>query len=224
MKIFNFLALFLTPVFLTLASVSHATQYQYCWFNEDDIRECGNYVPPEFAQKGYWVIDMQGNVIKEVAAKPTEEEIAQEKALKAQREAEEARRKLEAEKDQEVLDLFSSVDNIEYERQSRLDGIEATIEIINARIDRSARNLDEMKNNLEESYDNEAVTEKQRERLKSNIAREAQNLKSLRQSLQEKEAEKGEVNEKFDAYLERFLKIQARLQKKNSPQQSQDNP
>ena len=31
-----------------------------CWTNKDGVRECGNAVPPEYAQQGHTVKDKQG--------------------------------------------------------------------------------------------------------------------------------------------------------------------
>ncbi len=45
-----------------------------CWTNKDDIRECGNVVPPEYSQKGHEELSDQGIVIdrKERAKTPEE--------------------------------------------------------------------------------------------------------------------------------------------------------
>ena len=50
-----------------------------CWTNSEGVRECGNVVPPEYAQKGHREMSNQGIMIKEVARAKTPEELSRER-------------------------------------------------------------------------------------------------------------------------------------------------
>ena len=61
-----------------------------CWTNKDGVRECGDRLPPEYAQKGHEQISDSGVKVKVFEAAKTPEEIAEARRLAAD-EAERAR-------------------------------------------------------------------------------------------------------------------------------------
>ena len=52
-----------------------------CWTNNEGIKECGNKIPPEYAQQGHQEIGKGGIVREEVKRAKTKEELAEEKRL-----------------------------------------------------------------------------------------------------------------------------------------------
>ncbi|MEK7990459.1 MAG: hypothetical protein VSS52_005585, partial [Thiotrichaceae bacterium] len=178
-----------------------------CWTDTDGILNCGNVVPPEYSQQGYQEFNKRGMAVNEVGRAKTPEEIAEEKRLRDKRAEQYKDCLVEREKDNEVLNLFNSEDGIENERRNRLDTLDATIEVIRSQISRSEKNLDDMQHNLESSHNNNAVTEKERERLRMNIESVEKNIENFERNLIEKYVEKQEGNGRFDTFLQRFHRI-----------------
>lgn len=179
-----------------------------CWEDEDGITNCGNVVPPQYSQHGYQTFNNRGMAVSTVGRAKTPEEIAEEKRLRDELAAKYKQCLAELVKDNEVLNLFNTEDGIENERRNRLDTLDATIEVIRSQIARSEKNLNDMQRNLDSSYDNSAVTEKERERLRMNIESVQKNIGNFERNLIEKYEEKQEENAKFDTYLQRFRRIQ----------------
>ena len=106
-----------------------------CWTNNEGIRECGNRVPPEFAQQGHQELSNSGMIIDEKSRAKTEEERAQD-ILDKEKLAEENRLKQEsARSDTILLATFSSVEEIELVRDERLRVIQASITLTEKQIE-----------------------------------------------------------------------------------------
>ncbi len=193
---------------LLISSFSVSATFK-CWEDEDGILNCGNVVPPEYSQQGYQEFNQRGVAVNEIGRAKTTEEIAEEARLREERKRKYAECLAEREKDDEVLNLFNSEDGIEIERRNRLDTLDATIEVIRSQIARSEKNLNDMRGNLDSSYNNQAVTEKERERLHMNIESVQKNIDNFEKNLIEKYEEKQEENRKFDIFLKRFRRITA---------------
>jgi len=78
-------------------------------------------VPSEYIGKGYQVLNEQGRVIKTVPRAPSPEEREQ---LQKQKQAEKAQR----DKDERLLRLYSTVDDVERTKQNKLREFDALIE------------------------------------------------------------------------------------------------
>jgi len=179
-----------------------------CWTDEDGITNCGNVVPSQYSQHGYQEFNQKGMAVSKVGRAKTPDEIAEEKRLRDELVAKHKQCLAELLKDNEVLNLFNTEDGIENDRLNRLDTLDATIEVIRSQIARSEKNLNDMQHNLDSSYNNNAVTEKERERLRMNIESVQKNINNFEKNLIEKYVEKQEENAKFDIYLQRFRRIQ----------------
>ncbi len=133
--------LFLSITALTLSSQAHARSIK-CWTNNEGVKECGNVVPPEFAQKGHQEVSKHGLVREEQERAKTEEELAEEERLAAI-EAEEARKAEEqAKQDKILLNTFSSVDDIEMTRDGKMAAFESSIKHTNKRTEKIQTDLD----------------------------------------------------------------------------------
>ncbi|WP_353572143.1 hypothetical protein [Candidatus Albibeggiatoa sp. nov. BB20] len=195
---------FLLSLFITSMSASASLK---CWTDIDGILNCGNVVPPQYSQQGYQEFNKKGIAVNEVGRAKTPEEIAEEKRLRNERAKQYNECLADREKDNEVLNLFNTEDGIENERLNRLDTLDATIEVIRSQISRSEKNRNDMQRNLESSYNNKAVSEKERERLRMNIESVEKNIINFERNLIEKYEEKQNENAKFDTFLQRYRRI-----------------
>ena len=98
-----------------------------CWENSDGVRECGETVPPEYAQKSHREISNQGITLEESAKVKTEEERLEEKRLLAIQEEEEAKKAEAKAQDKILLDTYSNTDDIQMTSDGNVAALESTI-------------------------------------------------------------------------------------------------
>ena len=119
-----------------------------CWTNHEGVRECGNAVPPEYAQQGHEERSSRG-FTKDITGKAKSvEEVKAEREAREAAEAEAAKRAAEARKQAEIdrvlLATFSSEDDINMARDGQLANIESQIKITREHIKKLDASLDEM--------------------------------------------------------------------------------
>lgn len=112
-----------------------------CWENSDGVRECGEKVPPEYAQKSHKEISSQGVTVGESARARTKEEIAEDERLAAIQ-AEEDRKQAEKDKlDKILLDTYSNTDDIQMTSDGKIAALDSTIKLANKRNEKIQANL-----------------------------------------------------------------------------------
>jgi hypothetical protein len=139
-RLVNTLILIFTLSGLTLSASVHARMK--CWTNNEGVKECGDKVPPEFAQQGHQELGKGGVVREKTERAKSDEELAEEKRLA------EAEAKSKAEKDKQkkldtiLLQTFSNVEDIERARDERVTALEASIKLTQARSEKIQLDLD----------------------------------------------------------------------------------
>src|SRR5690606_9912608 len=115
------IALVTTMALVTLSIPAQARIV--CWTNKEGVKECGDKVPPEYAQTDRQELNKQGLVVDEQERAKTDEELEEAKR-NAELQAEKDRQSAEAAKrDKILLDTFSSVDDIEMTRDGKIAAI-----------------------------------------------------------------------------------------------------
>jgi len=195
----------LPPVaLLTLAFSGYAGAFE-CWTNSDGVRECGDAVPPEYAQQQVESLDSRG-ITREIRprAKTAEELETERRAAEeaARREAEAERKAREqAAHDEMLLKTFVSEEDIRAARDRKLSAIDATIGLtritINkleerlATLGKRAANLERSGREIPQELLREMDTvEKQIEEKENHIRRQ--------------EAEKARLADRYARDMERF--------------------
>lgn len=129
---------------LCLQAIVTAEPRIKCWTNRDGVRECGQSVPPEYAQQGHSRFNAQGVEVERQGRAKSVQELHEAERIAAQ-EVEEKRRREEQEKANRVLlDTFSSEDDLVLARDGKISAIEAQIELTQSRIKKLQANLDQM--------------------------------------------------------------------------------
>ncbi|MGM0593623.1 MAG: hypothetical protein ACQETD_03710, partial [Pseudomonadota bacterium] len=117
-----------------------------CWTNSEGVRECGNAIPPEYAQQESETINERGLTVERQERAKTKEELAEERRRaeeEARRKAEEARRREEqARYDRVLLSTFLSEQEIIESRERKVGAIDATIEVTRITIDKLEADLE----------------------------------------------------------------------------------
>lgn len=117
---------------LALLLPFHAHAFK-CWTNNEGVRECGNVVPPEYAQQKTRTINERGITTEVKERAKTKEELAEERRKKEQEqvrlEQEKARQAKQAAFDKVLMMTFTSEQEIIASRDRKLAAIQGTIEI-----------------------------------------------------------------------------------------------
>lgn len=175
-----------------------------CWKNNEGVRECGNSVPPEFAQQGHQEMS-QGGARKTVTgrAKTLEE-------LEADQAAEEEKRTLAKEQreqaalDRVLLDTFSSEDDLLLARDGQMAHLESQIKLTDSHIVKLNTNLDEL---IQDAANHERRGKEPPEKLVTHITSLREQIRDNEQFIATKRVEQDELTKKFEADITRFKKL-----------------
>ena len=203
MKTKNLLSLTLT-LFLLGGTTLPAHAGIKCWTNHEGIRECGNRVPPEYAQQGHQELSKQGTVIEEQERAKTTEEIAEEQR-QAELEAEKLKQEEERHRqDKILLDTFSNVEDIELARDGKIAAIESTIHLTNKRIEKIQEDLDKR---IKAAAAEERSGNTPNEALLKDIESLRRQIKNNEAFIAKKRTEQEEVKSDYDIDIERFKNL-----------------
>jgi len=175
-----------------------------CWTNNEGVRECGNKIPPEYAQKEHQELGKGGLVREKTERAKSDEELAESKRLEKEL-AEE--KKINAEKkkqDQILLATFSNVGDIERARDERVTALEATIKLTKARNDKIQLDLDKrIQTAAEAERSGKAPPEDLLKDIES-LKRQTSNNNTF---IEGKRAEQEEIRKAHALDIERFKKL-----------------
>lgn len=181
-----------------------------CWTNSEGIRECGNTVPPEYAQKERRTINERGMTTDVQERAKTAEEIAAEKARLAEeerikREEEERQRKQDS-YDRVLLSTYLTEEDIIRSRDRQSASFDATIEVTRITIDKLDEKLTEEK---KKAANYERNGKPLPERLQQDIASLQEQIDAKNRFIAAKEAEKKKLHEKYEADMARFRELKS---------------
>ena len=181
-----------------------------CWTNKEGVRECGNSVPPEYAQGEHVEKNKSGLVVKKQERSRTHEELAAER----ERRAADAKAKAEAKAaaaqrakaDRVLLDTFSSEDDLVLARDGQLTNVEAQIKITESHVAKLNKQLDQM---IGQAADVEKRGRKVPDNLTSNIESVRDQIDDQHAFIADKRREQDTIRAKFDADIARFRELRA---------------
>lgn len=191
---------------LLLASNSLQAGKIKCWTNSDGVRECGNIVPPEYAQQGHDVISSQGITIDKVERAKTPEELAEEKRLADIKAEEERLRKEQENRDRILLHTFSSEDEIDMALNGKIAALSTEIRLTK----KSLANTEERLAGMSKKAANlERAGKPVPKKLATDIAAARQQADEYKVFIATKEKEVAHINEQFSADKERYLLLKS---------------
>ena len=206
MKATTKLILYLVTTMTIVVYTGTAQARIKCWTNKDGIRECGDTVPPEYAQKGYKELTEEGIVVDEYERAQTKEEIEEarrEQEIKAQEEKEAAEKERQ---DQILLNTFSNVDDIELTRDEKIAAIESSISLANKRNEKMQTDMEGL---LEKAAAAERSGNKPSETLLKDIESLERQIKANDEFIANKRMEQESVKESYAENIERFNELKA---------------
>lgn len=171
-----------------------------CWTNKDGLRECGNVVPPEYAQGGHSQVKRSGTV-REVDRAKTPEEI---EAERQQAEVEHLQRQRVSERvaqDRVLLHTFTTEDDLVLTRDGKVGVIESRIRLLESRVADLEKNRRQLQ---EQAAQEERAGKGMSPTLREDLERVERQIAEHRQFVVDQRREQDEIRRKFAGDLQRF--------------------
>ena len=179
-----------------------------CWTNSEGVRECGNAVPPEYAQQGHREMTDQGLTVKTTTRAPTKEELREEREERERQEAlaaeQERQRKAQAAKDRVLLSTFSTEEDLLLARNGKIAALESRIQHTEAILFQLEKNLNQF---LDEAAKLERGGKQVTPELRTNIANLQKQIEDSHVYIYERRQKMAEVETKFQEDLARYREL-----------------
>ena len=213
----NLLSTFIKFTSLTIVSILisqpvMAAKFK-CWTNNEGVKECGSYVPPEYSQKRIETRSDQGRVVEVKDRAKTEAELAEIERLAKLKAIEDAKIAEQKKQDDILLKTFSNERDINMLRDSKIRVIEGILTVTNS-------NNKALKKQLEKLQKRAANAERRGKKPPENVVADIKaienRLKKNKLSIESKRAEQKVIREKFAKDLQHFKELKNKT-KKTSP-------
>jgi chromosome segregation ATPase len=178
----------------------------YKWVDKNGVTQYGSSIPPEYASQQSEVLNAQGQVIKTQAAQKTPEQLAAESQAQQQVKQQSQAQADAAKRDKVLLDTYTSVGDIERDRDSKLSAFDAQITVLNGSITSAQNTLAEFQGRASE------LTQKDKPvppDLQKHIDAARQQLILNQQQLLTQQQERQQLSDKFVADIVRFKQLTA---------------
>ncbi|MGE0082671.1 MAG: hypothetical protein AB7U81_15430 [Thiohalomonadaceae bacterium] len=179
-----------------------------CWTNSEGVRECGNEVPPEYAQQETRILNQRGMTLEvQERAMSAEERAAQERRSEVQEgEAleEQRRREEQARSDRVLLSTFSSEQDIIMARDRQVSALRDVVTY-------TRLNVGKLEAKLAEYQKRSANYERSGKPIPANLEQDMATLQkqieNKRAYADTKEEELTALEQKYDRDLQRFREL-----------------
>lgn len=198
------LAVILAATLTAGALAQNQNQKLYKWVDKNGVVHYGSSVPPEYASQQMQVLNSEGVTVQTVAAPKTAEEIAKDNQAKAEAAAKAKQEQQQHDNDQMLLDTYTSVADIERDRNSRLAAIDSQIKVINNSISglQSALTSYQMQaDKLTKAHKPIPAS------LKKNLDDSQAQLNTNQKLLLKQQQDKQEVQDRYTAYIKRYQQL-----------------
>jgi hypothetical protein len=192
---------------LPLLAVLPAEAAIKCWTNNEGVRECGNVVPPEYAQQGHETKDSRGLTVGKTERAKSIEELEAERtaAIEAEKAAAEAKKRDAL--DRVLLDTFASEDDLILTRDGQIAHLDSQIRLTTGHIEKLQKNLDQM---MERAADVERRGENPSKDLLDNINSVRDQITDNETFIATKQREQEEIRQRFASDIARFKELRGR--------------
>lgn len=179
-----------------------------CWKNKDGVRECGNAVPPEYAQQSIERKSKSGLTVEKTERAKTPEEIeadrvererlAKEQAEKERRAAEQARI------DRVLLQTFTTEEDLKLARDGKVAAIDSRIKHSQQVVER----LEQTRTDLQgEAASLERGGKKVPDTLRKQIEDVQAQIDKTQREIGQREVERVSVQKQFETDLARYREL-----------------
>ena len=178
----------------------------YKWVDKNGVTQYGSSIPPEYASQQSEQLNSQGQVVKVQEAQKTPAQLAAE--AQAQQQAQQQEQAVIAAKahDKVLLDTYTSVADMERDRDSKLSSIDAQINVLNGSISSVENTLADYQGRAGElTQKNKPVPPK----LQKQIDSSKQQLILNQQELLQQEQHKQQMQDQFVKDIARYKELTA---------------
>lgn len=175
-----------------------------CWKNKEGVRECGNSVPPEYAQQGHETKDARGLTVGKTQRAKLIEELEAERAAAKDEHLAAIEAKKRADLDRVLLDTFASEDDLVLTRDGQIAHLDSQIRLTSSHIEKLEKTLDEM---MEQAANFERRGESPSEDLVAEIASMRTQIDDNQAFITTKTQEQDEIRQRFDTDIARFKEL-----------------
>ncbi len=181
-----------------------------CWTNKDGFRECGDRLPPEYAQEGHEELSGSGIRIKVTARAKTQEEILEAQRLAAAKAEQERIARVKAAKqlahDQVLLQTFTTEEDLLLARDGKLAVIESRIKLAQNRVAKMETNLERLK---AQAAQQERAGRTVAAKLQKSIAKVRKRIQSHLGYIEDRRGDQDKIRERFQADQQRFRDLKS---------------
>jgi hypothetical protein len=185
---------------------SNATKIK-CWTNNEGVRECGNVVPPEYAQQKHEEINERGLTIKTKQRAKTPEEIEAERQEQARLEAQRKLDEEQAELDRILLATYATEYDMRLAHKGKLAAIDGRIAHAEHLVKRLKEKLVEL---IQDAANQERSGKEVSDDTLARIEDVKQQITEQQNFIKEREHEKVLINARFEDDLAHFRRLKAR--------------
>jgi hypothetical protein len=178
----------------------------YKWVDKNGVTHYGSSVPPQYANQQLDVLNSEGLTVKTIQAPKTKEQQVKQQQNKAAAAAKAKQQQEQQATDQMLLDTYTSVADIEQDRNTRLKAMDAQMNVTNAAISGLQSNLDSYRKHEQEL---ERLHHPVPTELKNNLASTRQQLQVDKQLLAQQQQQKQALQTQFETYIKRFQQLTA---------------
>ncbi len=181
-----------------------------CWTNKDGVRECGDRLPPEYAQSGHEELSGSGVKIKVTERAKTPEELEEARRLAAV-EAEQKRiANVKAAKqlahDQVLLQTFATEEDLLLARDGKLAVFESRIKLAQNRVAKMETNLEQLTAQAaQQERSGRTVTPE----LEQRIAKVRKRIQSHLAYVQDRRNDQDGIRQQFNIDQQRFRDLKS---------------
>lgn len=172
-----------------------------CWTNNDGVKECGSYVPPEYSQKRIETRGESGRVTEVKERAKNKAELAEIDRLAKLKAIEDAKLAEQKKKDEILLKTFTRERDINMLMDSKVNVIEGIITVTKS-------NNKALNKKLEKLQKKAANIERRGNKLPANLVEDIKTIETRisknEKSIAVKREEQKEIKAKFAKDLERF--------------------
>ncbi len=193
----------ISALFVIFMSSSHAGIK--CWKNSDGYRECGNHIPPEYAQQDSKQFNKYGVTTEKQVRAKTKEELDEAERLAAIEDQKQLEIKKRKDADQLLLNSFASADDIILAREGKLSSLDSEVSLREAHIENLQMNLDKI---VTVAIDMERRGESITEKVLMDIESVKSQISETKTYIKIKQNEKILVKQQYDQDLIRYNRLQ----------------
>lgn len=188
------------------SQTSFAAKFK-CWTNNEGVKECGTYVPPEFSQKKVETRGESGRVIEVEDRAKTQAELDEIERLTELKKIEDEKIAEQKKKDDILLKTFTKERDINMLRDSKINVIEGIITVTNSNNKALGKKLAKLQ---KKAANIERRGKKPPTRVLDDIKAIETSISKNNKSIERKREEQKVIKEKFAVDLMRFQKLKSK--------------